>query len=69
MGIGIPQQDRDRIFEEFFRADNAKKLEHDGSGLGLSIVKQIAEIHGGQITVTSNENRGSTFLFTIAKAV
>ena len=40
-GIGIPENEIDKVFDEFFRASNARKVEHDGTGLGLSIVKQI----------------------------
>lgn len=60
-GIGIPEDEIDNVFEEFFRATNAKKSEKDGTGLGLSLVKQIVERHGGSISVSSEEGRGSTF--------
>ena len=52
-GIGIPPEARDRLFTEFFRAENAKRLTRDGTGLGLSIVKSIVEQHGGTIEVES----------------
>ena len=60
-GIGIPDEDRDRIFERFHRVSTG--LVHDvrGSGLGLSIVKHIVEAHRGKVTVESAPNRGSTF--------
>lgn len=60
-GIGIPADELDHVFDEFFRATNAKRSEKDGTGLGLSLVKQIVERHGGGITVSSEEGAGSTF--------
>ncbi len=64
-GIGIPPEARDRLFTEFFRADNAKALALRGTGLGLVIVKQAVENAGGQIWVESELGRGTTFTFTI----
>ena len=64
-GIGIPEDELPRIFEEFFRARNAKKIEKDGTGLGLSIAKQVVERHAGKIWVTSKEGKGTTFSFTL----
>lgn len=60
-GIGIPQQEQGRIFDEFYRAANARKVERDGTGLGLSIVRLIVSRHGGEIQVESNEGRGTRF--------
>lgn len=60
-GIGIPADDLDHIFDEFFRAGNAKDFEKDGTGLGLSLVKQIVERHGGRISARSEQGRGTTF--------
>jgi len=64
-GIGIPQEEVPRVFEEFYRATNARKIEREGTGLGLSIVKQIVERHGGRIWVESKEGNGTTFRFTL----
>jgi len=64
-GIGIPKEQQKNIFDRFFRATNAVKLETDGSGLGLFIVKSIVERHGGMIWFESEENRGVTFHFTL----
>jgi len=66
-GIGIPTDELGNVFDEFFRAANAKKTEKDGSGLGLSIVKQIVERHGGNISVKSTEGQGSTFTVILPK--
>jgi signal transduction histidine kinase len=60
-GIGIPQDELPHLYQEFFRAENAKKLEHSGTGLGLAIVKDLVERYGGDITVESTEGTGTTF--------
>ena len=64
-GIGIPPDEQDRIFDEFYRAANAKAVENDGTGLGLSIVKHIIERHGGSIRVESEQGHGTTFRLRI----
>ncbi len=60
-GIGIRKEDLPRVFEEFFRAENARRAQRVGTGLGLAIARQIAELQGGEITVASELGRGSTF--------
>jgi two-component system sensor histidine kinase SenX3 len=60
-GIGIPEGEIERIFERFYRVDPARSRETGGTGLGLSIVKHIITKHGGEISVWSAENVGSTF--------
>ena len=66
-GIGIPKTDVARIFDIFYRANNAKSAEEVGSGVGLSIVKQIVDAHGGTIRVQSEEGKGSTFTVDLPK--
>jgi signal transduction histidine kinase len=60
-GIGIPEDDLPRIFEEFFRSANARSHTSDGTGLGLSIVKAVAEQHGGSVSVESEQGKGTRF--------
>ena len=64
-GIGIPEQDLERIFDRHFRSRNALSSRNDGSGLGLPMANSIVKTHGGKITVSSIENTGSTFTVTL----
>lgn len=64
-GIGIPEKELPKVFDEFYRATNARSVEKDGTGLGLSIAKQIVERHGGEMSVESELGIGSKFRFTI----
>jgi GAF domain-containing protein len=66
-GIGIPEEALPRIFDEFYRAKNAKAMEMEGTGLGLAIAKEVIEQHGGRISVESAEAKGSTFYVTLPK--
>jgi two-component system, OmpR family, sensor histidine kinase SenX3 len=66
-GIGIPNAEVGRIFERFYRVDKARSRNTGGSGLGLSIVRHVADNHHGSITVVSNEGHGSTFTLTLPR--
>ena len=64
-GIGIPEDKRDIIFQEFQQADGSISREFAGTGLGLSISKRLAELHGGKMWFESEYGKGSTFYFTL----
>jgi len=66
-GIGIPKDEIPRLFNEFYRATNAKKTEREGTGLGLAIARQVVERHKGKIWVESEEGKGSTFSVILPK--
>ncbi|MBS4197361.1 sensor histidine kinase [Lederbergia citri] len=63
-GIGIAEKDQLHLFERFYKADKSRNRNISGSGLGLSIVKKIIDMHGGTVSVTSKQNEGSTFIVT-----
>ncbi|MEM0991739.1 MAG: ATP-binding protein [Bacteroidota bacterium] len=68
-GIGIPSEHLPHVFDRFYRVDKSRSRQRGGSGLGLSIVKHIIEAHNQTINVRSTKNLGSTFGFTLKKAV
>ncbi|KQR20609.1 histidine kinase [Agreia sp. Leaf335] len=67
-GLGIASEDLDRVFERFFRVDQARSRNTGGTGLGLSIVKHVVENHGGDVRVWSQLGRGSTFTIRLPEA-
>ena len=67
-GEGIPEEDLDRVFERFFRVDQARSRNTGGTGLGLSIVKHAVQNHGGEVRVWSQPGRGSTFTIRLPEA-
>jgi len=67
-GIGIPEQDLERVFERFYRVDKARSRELGGTGLGLSIVKHLMQAMNGEVRVTSELGHGSCFSITLQRA-
>jgi signal transduction histidine kinase len=67
-GIGIPEQSLDHLFEEFYRAPNAKAQVKEGTGLGLAITKDLVTRYGGQISVQSTLGKGTTFVVMLPPA-
>jgi DNA-binding response OmpR family regulator len=67
-GIGISEEDQQRLFSRFFRSDDPLVQEAPGTGLGLSITKSLVEMHGGRIWVESKLGEGSTFTFSLPTA-
>jgi two-component system phosphate regulon sensor histidine kinase PhoR len=68
-GPGIPAEVQARIFERFYRVDKARSREQGGTGLGLAIVKHVVQAHGGDVRVVSALGSGTTFYFTLPRAM
>lgn len=64
-GLGIPRKDLIHIFDRFYRVDKARARSMGGTGLGLAISKEVVQLHGGKIWVSSVENKGSTFFISL----
>ena len=67
-GPGIPAAELERIFERFYRVDEARSRDHGGSGLGLAIVRRLVELHGGRVWAESVQGQGATFIVTLPRA-
>lgn len=68
-GIGVPQDKLDRIFDRFYQVDGSSKRRFGGTGIGLALVKRIIEAHKGQVWVTSEIKKGSSFYISLPKAL
>lgn len=66
-GIGIPAEAQAHIFDRFYRVDAARSRHSGGAGLGLSIARAIAQVHGGSIQVQSQLGKGSSFTVTLPR--
>lgn len=66
-GVGIPRAELPRVFERFHRIETIRARTHEGTGIGLALVQELARLHGGRVSVESEEGRGSTFRVTIPK--
>jgi two-component system phosphate regulon sensor histidine kinase PhoR len=66
-GEGIPSQHLERVFERFYRVDRARSRDMGGTGLGLALVKHLALLHGGEVTVTSELGKGTSFTIHLPK--
>ena len=64
-GIGIPEEGKNRVFQKFYRAENAIKIQTDGTGLGLYFTKSVVVDHGGNISFDSIEGLGTTFIIKL----
>src|SRR6185503_13301309 len=64
-GVGIPAEELPRMFERFHRVKQDGGRTHEGTGIGLALVRELADVHGGRATVESREGHGSVFTVTI----
>ncbi|NCY16789.1 MAG: hypothetical protein EBX39_08470, partial [Actinobacteria bacterium] len=68
-GIGIPSRDLDRVFERFYRVDQARSRQTGGTGLGLAIVRHVAANHAGTVDVDSRLGEGSSFRLRLPSSI
>lgn len=66
-GVGIPEEERERVFERFHRIESARSRTYEGTGIGLSLVQELARLHGGTVRVESTLGSGSTFTVSIPR--
>ena len=64
-GVGIPEPERERVFDAFYQVDSSSTREAGGTGLGLSIVKRLVDAHDGLVRVESNQPTGAVFVVTL----
>jgi signal transduction histidine kinase len=64
-GVGIPEADLPRMFQRFHRVKNARSRTHEGTGIGLALVQELAKLHGGDVSVRSREGEGTAFTVSI----
>jgi len=64
-GQGIPEEELSRLFERFYRVDKGRSRERGGTGLGLSIAREVVEAHGGEISASSLQGKGTSFSFRL----
>lgn len=67
-GSGIASEDLPHVFDHFYKVDRSRHRGHGGAGIGLAMVKQLVELHGGEVWVGSQKGKGSTFFFTLPVA-
>ncbi len=67
-GPGVPQSERDVVFDKFYRGRDAQKRGDSGSGLGLAIVKSLVDLHGGSVRVEDSTPRGARFIVELPRA-
>jgi len=66
-GAGVPTEELNRVFEQFYRVEKSRSLQYGGSGLGLAITRQIVRLHGGDIKMESNPDVWSRIIITLPK--
>jgi signal transduction histidine kinase len=67
-GIGIPERERQKVFDAFYQVDSSSTREYGGTGLGLSIVKRLVEAHRGQVRIEDNAPKGTVFVVSLPQA-
>jgi two-component system OmpR family sensor kinase len=67
--IGIKEEDKEKVFDKFYRSDTSLTYEIQGTGVGLSIVKDMVELHGGTIQLETQLGEGSKFIITVPRGV
>ncbi|MGA8874016.1 MAG: ATP-binding protein [Candidatus Korobacteraceae bacterium] len=66
-GVGIPEKERDRVFERFHRIESTRARTYEGTGIGLALVQELARLHGGSVSVESTQGHGTTFTVSVPR--